>query len=141
MMNPLKQCTLALLLAGGLATAQTAPEQSLPAAQTFGQVSVISGGVDLDQAELFKQHSARFPLRVVFSVKSGDYAVPAEFTILRQGQAVATLSSAGPWLLIDLPAGTYTLQARFDDQSVQQRTVTVGRAGQTVHWVAPGSVG
>jgi hypothetical protein len=136
-MNPSKRNMLALLLAGGMALAQAQP--ALPSAERFGPVSVISGGVDLDQAELFKQQAGRHALRVVFSVRAGAYAVADQFTILRQGQVMATLDSAGPWLLIDLPPGRYTLQAQFADQS-SQRLVTVGRAGQTLHWVAPASV-
>jgi hypothetical protein len=134
-----------LTLASALASwpAQAA-EGGLPPPEhfAFATVTVVNGGVDLDEAERFKQAAPQYPLRVVFSVRDGDYVVADEFTILRDGQVVAELPSAGPWLLIDLPPGKYMLQARFEDQ-ITQRPVTVSRANSaagTVHWVAPRSI-
>ena len=86
-----------------------------------------------------KQAAGRYPLRVVFSVPGGNYAVPEQFTLMQRGQAMIKINSAGPWLLIDLPPGTYTLQARVEDR-VFERPVTIGRGGgSTVHWVLPDS--
>lgn len=112
----------------------------LPPAQRFGAVTVLNGGVDLDEAERLKQMAPQYPLRVVFSVRDGNYAVADAFTILRDGQPVAEVPSAGPWLLIDLPPGRYRLQADFEGQ-VTERALDV-RAGtsRTMHWVAPPSV-
>jgi len=113
----------------------------LPAPQHFGTVTVLNGGADLDQAERLRQMAQQYPLRVVFSVRSGDYAVADEFVILRDGQPVAEVPSAGPWLLVDLPPGRYTLQATFEGQ-LSERAFTVSRqgTGATVHWVAPVTV-
>ena len=83
-----------------------------------------------------KQAAGRYPLRVVFSVPGGNYAVPQEFTLMQGTQAMVKIPSAGPWLLIDLPPGAYTLQARVEDR-VFERAVTVNRRGNTVHWVVP----
>lgn len=125
-------------LAAGLGTLQVhaQSENALPQAAQFGAVTVISGGVDLDEAQRLKQASARYPLAVVFSVPGGNYAVPQQFTLTQRGNVMAQIPSAGPWLLIDLPPGAYTLQARVDDR-VFERAVTVGRRGNTVHWQLP----
>jgi hypothetical protein len=127
-------------LATGLGAFQVYAEPgdaTLPMATEAGPVTVISGGVDLDEAQRMKQAAGRYPLRVVFSVPGGNYAVPEQFTLLQGKQAMVTIPSAGPWLLIDLPPGAYTLQAKVEDR-VFTRSVTVsGRGGNTVHWVVP----
>ncbi len=125
-------------LAAGLGAFQVHAQSSdtLPMATEHGAVTVISGGVDLDEAERMKQAAGRYPLRVVFSVTGGNYAVADEF-ILKQGSTpMVTIASAGPWLLIDLPPGAYTMQARVEGR-VFDRAVTVSRRGSTVHWVLP----
>jgi hypothetical protein len=109
---------------------------ALPMATESGPVTVISGGVDLDEAERMKQAAGRYPLRVVFSVPGGNYAVPQEFTLMQGTQTMLKIASAGPWLLIDLPPGAYTMQARVEDR-VLNRAVTVNGRGNTVHWVVP----
>lgn len=126
-------------LATGLGAFQVHAEPAdplLPMATEFGPVTVISGGVDLDEAERMKRAAGRYPLRVVFSVPGGNYAVPQEFTLMQGEQTMLKIASAGPWLLIDLPPGAYTMQARVEDR-VLERAVNVNRRGNTVYWVVP----
>ena len=112
----------------------------MPNPQSFGNVSVISGGIDLGQAELMRRSQSHYPLRIVYSVRSsGDYTVPEELVLMQGDATIAKLPSAGPWVLIDLPPGTYKLRSTFEGL-VTERTVRVGREGQTVHWVAPQGV-
>jgi hypothetical protein len=128
-----------LALAAGFGAFQAHAETGnamLPMAIESGPVTVISGGVDLAEAERMKQAAGRYPLRVVFSVPGGNYAVPQEFTLMQSGQPMVTIPAAGPWLLIDLPPGAYKLQARVEDR-VFERSVTVSSRGNTVHWVVP----
>lgn len=132
----------ALALSSVLAAlpAHAVVEGGLPPAQRIGALTVLNGGVDLDEAERLKQAAAQYPLRVVFSVRSGDYAVADTFTVLRDGAVVAELPDAGPWLLIDLPPGRYTLQARFEGLQTE-RALTVHKGmSRTLHWTAPPSV-
>jgi hypothetical protein len=128
-----------VVLASGLGAFQVYAEPGdalLPMATEAGPVTVISGGVDLDEAARMKQAAGRYPLRIVFSVPGGNYAVPEEFTLMQGSQAMVKIPSAGPWLLIDLPPGAYTMQARVEGR-VFDRPVTVSRRGSTVHWVVP----
>lgn len=130
----LSTAALATALSAFQVSAQ--PADALPMAIESGSVTVISGGVDLDQAERMKQAAGRYPLRVVFSVPGGNYAVPEEFTLMQGGTTMVKIPSAGPWLLIDLPPGAYTLQARVEDR-LFERAVTVSRKGDTVYWTVP----
>jgi hypothetical protein len=128
---------LSTLVASGAWAQEFAGVDRLPEPQRFGQISIISGGVDIGQAELMRKAQARYPLRVVFSVRgSGAYAIPDEFRVMKGGEVIADLPGAGPWLLIDLPPGSYKLQSVFEGQATE-RAVRVGAQGQTVHWVAP----
>lgn len=127
-------------LVGAASAQEVAAPDRLPEPQTFGEVSVISGGVDLAEAERMRKAQARYPLRIVYSVRGhGDYTVPDELVLMKGDETIAQLPSAGPWVLIDLPPGTYRLRSTFDGR-VSERTVRVGRGGQTVHWVAPQGV-
>jgi NADPH:quinone reductase-like Zn-dependent oxidoreductase len=131
--------TVALAAAvGAFQVHAEAGDTALPIATESGAVTVISGGVDLDEAERMKQAAGRYPLRVVFSVPGGNYAVPDEFVLIQGGSAMMRIAAAGPWLLIDLPPGAYTLQARVGGR-VLERTVNVSRKGSTVYWVMPDS--
>jgi hypothetical protein len=131
--------TVALAIGLGAFQVYAEPgDGTMPLATESGSVTVISGGVDLDEAQRMKQAAGKYPLRVVFSVPGGNYAVPEEFTLLQGGTAMVKIPSAGPWLLIDLPPGTYRLQARVEDR-VLERSVTVTRKSNTVYWVVPDS--
>ena len=130
--------TVALATALGAFQVYAETGDALPIPTESGSVTVISGGVDLDEAERMKQAAGRYPLRVVFSVPGGNYAVPDEFALMQGGNTMVKILSAGPWLLIDLPPGAYTLQARVDGR-VLERTVNVSRRGSTVYWEVPDS--
>jgi hypothetical protein len=130
--------TVALATALGAFQVYAEPGDALPMPTEFGSVTVISGGVDLDEAERMKQAAGRYPLRVVFSVPGGNYAVPDEFALMQGGNTMVKILSAGPWLLIDLPPGAYTLQARVDGR-ILERTVNVTRRGSTLYWEVPDS--
>jgi hypothetical protein len=135
----LAAAALSTLVGGALAQEYSGTDR-LPEAQSFGEVSVISGGVDLGQAEMMRKAQSRYPLRIVYSVRgSGSYTVPDELVLMQGDEVVAQVPSAGPWVLIDLPPGSYKLRSTFEGRSTE-RTVRVGREGQTVHWVAPQGV-
>lgn len=107
--------------------------------QRYNSVTVVSGGVTSDEADAVKRLSTRYPLRVVISGRGGDYYIADSMTVLSRGQVVAEILDAGPWLLMDLPPGRYTLQGRFSGLTMS-RDVTVSGAGTTVHWVLPPSL-
>jgi hypothetical protein len=110
-----------------------------PMPRQYDQVTVINGGVDLDQAAAIKRMAPQYKLRVEISGRGGDYYVADRLQLMKQGALLAEVPDAGPWLLFDVPAGHYTLVGQFANQKVQ-RDVTVAGAGTTVHWVVPSSV-
>lgn len=124
--------------AAGPDAADAAPQ---PVVQHAGSVAWVSGGVTLGEAARMKRLMADYPLRIVLSDARGEYAVASRLRILRddgarRGETVAELSDAGPYVLVDLPPGRYTLQADIAGLS-RSREVVVARGGATVRWAVP----
>lgn len=105
--------------------------------QTYNQIAVINGGVSLDEAAMVKQMASRYPLRVVMSGRGGDYYVADRMSISRDGRVVAQIPDAGPWLLLDVPPGRYTLTGIFNGVEMQRQVTVAQGSGTTVHWVVP----
>ena len=115
-----------------------ADPMAAPAPQTYNSVKVINGGADLDQAAAIKRLAPQYKLRVEIS-GHGNYSVADRLQLMQRGQVIAEVPDAGPWLLLDVPAGSYTLVGDFAGQRIK-RDVTVADSGTTVHWVLPSSV-
>ena len=80
-----------------------------------------------------------YPLSLRISGRDGAFHVAQRLTIT-QGQTVVTeVHDAGPWVLMDLRPGRYTLYGEFDGVPVQ-RDVIVGSNGTSVQWVLPQTV-
>ena len=111
--------TLASLLAAGsaLATQQ---------GTTADGSQYLSGGVSQDERDAIKAQRDHFSLWIVTAqVKTGAYLSAVQLTITdAQQKLVFDAPLDGPWLLIDLPPGTYRAVAHFEAQS-QQRAITV----------------
>lgn len=109
---------------------------SLPQQQTADRLTYLNGGVGTDEAAMFKRIAPRYPLRVVWAERNGAYSVADQLTVLQHGRALGTIDDAGPWLLIEVPPGHYTLQAKFGGLT-EHREVNVGAGGTTLQWLAP----
>jgi hypothetical protein len=119
--------------------AAAADPAAAPAPHKYGNVDVINGGVDLDQAAAIKRMAPQYKLRVEISGRGGDYYVADRLQLMQRGQVIAQVPDAGPWLLFDVPAGQYTLVGDFAGQQLK-RDVTVTGSGTTVHWVLPSTL-
>lgn len=131
--------TLVLASAAGsvcaIAWAQDDPRPALTP-KVYNGLTVLNGGVDLDDAAVLKRMSPQYSLRIIMSGRGGTYFVADSMSIVRQGQVVAEIPEAGPWVLTNLPPGRYTLQGRFNGVPLS-REVTIGAGGTTVNWVMP----
>jgi len=82
--------------------------------ETINNVTIVNGGVGIDEAGLVKSMALRYPLRVVISGRGGDCHVGDRMSISRAGRLVAEVDDAGPWLLLDLPPWPTTAAASRD---------------------------
>jgi hypothetical protein len=134
--------SLGMCAALGTATAWAQGESDMttpPAPQSYGSIQVINGGVDLDQADAIKRIQSRYPLRVEISGRGGDYYVADRLKLLQRDEVVAEIPEAGPWLLMDVPPGRYTLVGDFGSTEIR-RDVVVSNNGTKVSLVVPSKV-
>lgn len=94
---------------------------------SFGEGrAAVSGGVgDLEQSRL-KEERNQYSLWTITAARgSGAYLSDVRMQITdRTGRTVYTGKLDGPWLMVDLPRGRYTVEASFQDQ-VQRKTTTI----------------
>lgn len=134
--------SLGICAALGTATVWAQGESDMatpPAPQSYGGIQVINGGVDLDQADAIKRIQSRYPLRVEISGRGGDYYVADRLKVLQRDKVVAEIPDAGPWLLMDVPPGRYTLVGDFGNTEIR-RDVVVTTNGAKVSLLVPSKV-
>lgn len=115
-----------LSLLGTTAHAQAA---QLPPLQRYGNVEYVSGGFGQPMTEAFRAAQPNFPLSLVFAEDAGNgtwpFVADVNVRILNEsGNAVLEANNVGPYLLVKLPSGRYTVEATY--QGVTRTTaVTV----------------
>ena len=139
---------LTLALSGAvIATAAPSPElqvpyvsddarAALPQVEVEQGVAYLNGGAGLDEAGYMKARAGEFPLQFVFTGRGGKYGVADRVTVRRDGQPVVSVAEAGPYLMMKLPPGRYTVEATFDGVP-EQRSVWVGSGISRVNWSMP----
>lgn len=144
MNNFLPALTLAL---SGAVVAVAAPAPDLPElsgaarapfpqVESAGGVDYLNGGVSLGEADYIKRQAREYPLELLFSGKGGEYGVADRVTVRQGEREVVSVPDAGPYLLLKVPPGRYTVEAEFDGQ-VEKRAVSVGKSRQVVNWNTP----
>ena len=133
---------LATVLCAGVAHASV-PVGTLPPTQTQGEIAWISGGIGMSQAKAFEQAERHYPLTLEFILKPDRKRAPAEFTaaipttiIDSHGKQIFSATSQGPFMLLKLPAGRYTVIASHRGHKLE-RHVFVGRGHHRVvfEWI------
>jgi hypothetical protein len=106
--------------------------QQLPAERWQGGLSFVSGGIGQDEATAFKKLAGSYPLALEFirhAEPKDEYEADVAVTIRRgDGKTVLDVQSEGPFLLVNLPDGTYTVHAEKEGKPIQ-RTVRVKSDG------------
>ena len=122
------------------AGAAMAADQLLPATQRAGQIRYLSGGIGLDQSTAMKNAMHDYPLVLTFVGSTGNarqYLANVPVIIEDgQGNIVLQTSSDGPFMLISLPNGRYTVSASYQGKP-QRHAVTVSQSRhvrQTFSW-------
>ena len=112
-----------ILLAG--ATPAAALEQGV----TQDGWPYLAGGFGLEEREELARARRDYRLRVTTAARgSGAYLAGVRIRIAdASGRGVFDREVAGPWLLIDLPPGGYTVRASLRGETVEQR-LTIGAA-------------
>jgi hypothetical protein len=107
----------------GVATAETE-------AKTAQGEGYISGGVALDERDALGKRRSDFSLWVATAAKkTGSYLSDVQIKISdAAGKTVLDTRLDGPWLLVDLKPGRYTVEAGFGKQT-QRKSTNIGKGG------------
>lgn len=136
-MNPIRATTGALLAAmvgaTGLACAAQRPgepEAQWAQPQASGGIPYLSGGVGLEERDAIREKANDYNLWIWFArAGSGYFLADVKVSIEdARGQPVLDTVTNGPWLLVRVPPGRYTIRT---DQSDAAMTVSVGATGHT----------
>ena len=135
---------LALPFAVALLAGSVVAQPFAPRGETRGEVSYLTGGIGSDEAEMMRQQSANYPLTVELAAAAGgprdEYISNAEVRIRdSQGTPVLDTRTAGPFLLVRLPAGTYDVDIEWNGAH-KRHTVEIGQRRQHLMVEFPGSL-
>lgn len=102
----------------------------LPTVREQGGVSYLSGGIGLDQSGAIRAEARHWPLELMFVRANGEYLADVGVRITdRKGNDVLNTRARGPYMLVRLRPGTYTVNASVDGGRSQKRTVTIANGG------------
>lgn len=80
--------------------------------QTASGIAYITGGVTIDERQEMMAQRNNYSLLLKVAAKSGKYLGDSVVKITDQaGATVFECTTDGPWLLVDLPVGRYTVSA------------------------------
>ena len=101
----------------------------LPQIQQQGDVSFVSGGVGLDESKALRQAESQWPLSLRFTGPSAEFLADVRVRVVdAHNSEVLNTTSRGPYMLVRLRPGHYTVHAQYKDQD-QSKAVTVPAKG------------
>ena len=120
----MKQLGFCLLLAAASPIALALTHGTTELGQAY-----VSGAITPDEVDAIKDVKAQYSLAVLTIAKgSGAYLSDVHLTIIdAHRQTVLDTVMDGPWLLVNLPSGGYTVSAAMESTTLQ-RKVAVGAA-------------
>lgn len=146
---PAPSATVRLVLASALllgAALFTIAHAQLPPAQTSQGIEYVTGGFGSDASSAFKEAKPRYPLALTFAAVgeggSAPYVADVKVEIAdAQGKNVLEVPSAGPYLLVDLQPGSYTVRATYEGktQTEQVKVAGPGSVDIRIAWKRPAS--
>ena len=84
-------------------------------------VRFVSGGIGTHDARHIRALQKDFRLKLQFAASSGHFLSEVRVQIRNAtGGTVVELTTEGPVLLVDLPAGSYALHAEYDESEVEK---------------------
>ena len=81
-----------------------------------------SGGIGDEELAEIDRARPNYNTRLVLSEASGSYVSNVTLNLATVlGEPIVSLSGAGPLVLLQLPPGSYLINARYEDRTVQKR--------------------
>jgi hypothetical protein len=113
------------------ALAQAAPADTIP---REGQMGYLNGGIGKEQADLMRDMSPQFPVRMTFSrhnasLNTDEFVADVRLRVVDgAGRTLDDLPGQGPIFLLRVPQGAYAVEAEHDGEVKTRRfDVVAGR--------------
>lgn len=124
---------LATLLGTAVSFNASAAISPLPREKVAGVASYVSGGISEESSQAFKRAFRDYPLVIQLFEHDGAhdvYTADAEVRITdAHGGVVLDQKADGPFMLVRLPAGDYTVSAELAGRALPQHRVHVSDHG------------
>jgi hypothetical protein len=108
------------------------------AGKTANNVRYMSGGVGIDERHRMLMNARNYDLKLAFADRRGEFISDVKVVIDdRHGNELVNLTTAGPWMFVDLPTGNYRLKATFADHTKEISDIHVSEghlAARLLHW-------
>jgi hypothetical protein len=110
-------------------------QAAMPQQQVLGDVPYLNGGAGDEEVQYMKQSMKDYTLALAFSRTGSpraEYVASVSITVKdAKGVTVFEEPSVGPYLLLKVPAGKYSVVASYQDVT-QTRPVTAGKTAGTL---------
>jgi hypothetical protein len=121
--------TVAIAALASVSIPSLATAVSMPAEQYQGPVGFITGGIGDQEAKLFEQQMPKHALAIELlehAGKANEYTADTQVRIAdMHGRTVLDTTAGGPFMLVDLPAGRYSIVATLKGDTLKKSTVVV----------------
>jgi hypothetical protein len=102
-----------------------ATEAVLPGVQSIGGISYITGGVGDEELAEMKAQEPNFNVRVLIAASTGEFMSDVALRVLdSKNNPIFKLDNAGPLFYVNLPAGSYTIEAANESGVVKTQKLT-----------------
>jgi len=104
---------------------------NMPPEHRLGPVAYVSGGIGETEAKRFEREMPRHALAIEVLEHSGrveEFTADAGIRVAdRHGRTVLDTIADGPFVLVDLPPGRYTVIARLRNRTLRKSPVFITR--------------
>ena len=109
--------------------------------KTRDGIEYVSGGVGVNAQDAINARAKDFNLKLVFTLNEGNYIADVGVAVKdAKGRTVVETTADGPFFLVKLPAGQYTVTANYEGRSVT-RKLQVGKGLRTEYLRWPSNPG
>lgn len=116
-------------------------DDNLPPLQTQSDIEWMSGGIGQDEVQAMKREAPRWPLALSFALADKDkaiYTADVEVSIKNAAHyEIFKARSNGPFMLVRLKPGRYTLDASLNGHAQQRRISITAQSSAPITLVWP----
>jgi len=113
----------------GAVAPETESSSGMPPIRHQGNISYVSGGIGSGESAAMKAAQRHWPLAMLFIGPSSEYLADVPVSIVNaQGNEVLKTEARGPYMLVKLPPGQYTVKASYNGHP-QTKTIKIPNQG------------